>query len=656
MRKIAFLVREGLDSFINDIIGELNDEFEVKKIIVKNYNQINSAVKWADICWFEWCDELIVYGSNLNIEEGKFIVCRLHSYEAFTEYITRVNWKNVNRLIFVNEFLKKYVLKKIKIDVDKTVVIPNGINTDIFSYKERKKGFNIAYVGYVNYKKGPMLLLHTFKAIHHKEPRFKLHIAGAFQDERDILYFNQMIGEFGLQNSIFFEGWQNDLNSWLEDKNYILCSSILESQNISVMQAMSKGIKPIIHNFVGAKDIYEEKYLWNSIEEAVNLTVEENYESEEYRNFVVEKFSLGAEIDEIKKLLNRIGLQNDPLVTIGIINYNYGDFIDKAVESALNQKYDNIEILIIDDSSTDSSLDKIKNYENYHSRVRAIYHTENSGSAVKAFREIISSAKGEYLIFLSSDDYFPDKLLIRNFVDQFNKDNSLDYVYGNIELMDESGVRINEWRYRDYSDNEIVYNIFKNMGSGVIPLTTGMFKMDFYKRNNINFFDDPNNKVAGDTLNTLINVKYNWRRKYIDITALCYRTQPNNMSYNIKNRIVSIISVIEYIIDNYDESIYMPEVKWNKILDFKIKEALKTYLLGEHYFFTLLFFYKEEINILNKKISFTQKEAFENIEPLISVIEKYLNKSAKLSRNFEKKIEYIKNKLDSIKETYLKEK
>ena len=40
---------------------------------------------WADICWFEWCDELVAYGSKLSIAKEKRIICRLHSYEAFTD-------------------------------------------------------------------------------------------------------------------------------------------------------------------------------------------------------------------------------------------------------------------------------------------------------------------------------------------------------------------------------------------------------------------------------------------------------------------------------------------------------------------------------------------------------------------------------------------
>lgn len=304
--KLAFFVKMGLDSFLGDIIEGLSQEYEIKKIITTEYKQIEDGMQWADICWFEWCDELISYGSKLELAKEKKIICRLHSYEAFTDYINNVNWSNVNRLIVVCEHIKSFIVKSFNIDEKIISIIPNGINEKKWKFKERDDGFNIAYVGYINYKKGPMLLLHTFKAIYEKDHRYKLYIAGIFQDNRYVLYYNQMIHEFGLENNVIYEGWQNDLDTWLEDKNAILCTSVLESQNMSVMQAMCKGIKPIIHNFVGARVIYPSQYVWNTITEAVEMISDKNYTSKVYRAFIKERYSLNDQLIKIKDLLTSL--------------------------------------------------------------------------------------------------------------------------------------------------------------------------------------------------------------------------------------------------------------------------------------------------------------------------------------------------------------
>lgn len=301
--RIAFFVKQGLDSFINDIIKDLSIQHEVKKVIVTNYNQIDEEMKWADVSWFEWCDELVIYGTREKPFGNKKIICRLHSYEAFTSYPSFVKWENVDCTIFVAKHIRDTVLKETSMDQKKAVVIPNGVYINKFDYKEREKGFNIAYAGYINYKKGPMLLLQTIKAIVDRDNRYKLYIAGEFQDLRYIQYFKQMLEEMDLNNNVFYHGWQEDLNNWLEDKQYILCTSVLESQGMGIMQAMSKGIKPVIHNFVGAKEIYDKKYLWNTIDEAAAMIFSNQYNSLEYRKFIEHNYEQDNKVHLINDLI-----------------------------------------------------------------------------------------------------------------------------------------------------------------------------------------------------------------------------------------------------------------------------------------------------------------------------------------------------------------
>ncbi len=334
LKKIAFFVRQGADDFLGDIIFKLQDDFEIRKVnIISNEDikQISEVMEWADICWFEWCDSLIAYGSKLPIAKDRKIICRLHSYEAFIKYPAYVNWSNVDRVIFVSEDIMRYVLDTFGIEKEKAICIPNGVNLSKWNYLERQPGFKVAYVGYINYKKGAMLLLHAFNALYEKDQRYKLYVAGRFQDPRDSMYFEQMIRELKLQDNYFFEDWQEDLASWLMDKDYILCTSLLESQNMSVMQAMASGIKPIIHNFVGAKAIYPEKYVWNTIDEAVAMITNEEYNSSEYRGYIEENYSL-------EKQLKAIRLEFDEVVKKEKkpMEFNYHNYWSRRLNSRFN--------------------------------------------------------------------------------------------------------------------------------------------------------------------------------------------------------------------------------------------------------------------------------------------------------------------------------
>lgn len=94
----------------------------------------------------------------------------------------------------------------------------------------------------------------------------------------------------------------------------------------------------------------------------------------------------------------------DPLLSIIITCYNYENYVGQAIESALGQAYANLEIIVVDDGSTDRSWDRIQAYEAlYPERVRALRH-ENSG-ALRSSLAGFSASKGAFVYFLDADDY-----------------------------------------------------------------------------------------------------------------------------------------------------------------------------------------------------------------------------------------------------------
>ena len=83
---------------------------------------------------------------------------------------------------------------------------------------------------------------------------------------------------------------------------FLLSTSILESFGFVIAEAMAKGIKPLIHDFRGSRDMYPENLIWRDMEELEQVFCSE-YESEEYREWIEEHFSLDGQMTQIKKLL-----------------------------------------------------------------------------------------------------------------------------------------------------------------------------------------------------------------------------------------------------------------------------------------------------------------------------------------------------------------
>ena len=95
---------------------------------------------------------------------------------------------------------------------------------------------------------------------------------------------------------------------------------------------------------------------------------------------------------------------NNNLVTIGFTTYNSQDTIIRALNSALNQDYENIELLIVDDNSSDLTLEKIHSkLSKQNFKYRIIKHNLNLGVAA-ARNTLLKNAKGEFIAFFDSDD------------------------------------------------------------------------------------------------------------------------------------------------------------------------------------------------------------------------------------------------------------
>ncbi|MFB9948380.1 glycosyltransferase family 2 protein [Rhizobium puerariae] len=94
-------------------------------------------------------------------------------------------------------------------------------------------------------------------------------------------------------------------------------------------------------------------------------------------------------------------IQDHVPVSIVIANYNYGRFLRRSIDSALEQSYDNAEVIVVDDASTDDTVDVIASYG---PRIKACLREVNGGHAA-AFNTGFASSHGRIVLFLDADDY-----------------------------------------------------------------------------------------------------------------------------------------------------------------------------------------------------------------------------------------------------------
>ena len=117
-------------------------------------------------------------------------------------------------------------------------------------------------------------------------------------------------------------------------------------------------------------------------------------------------------------------------VSVAINNYNYGKYIIECVESVLSQTYKNIEIIIVDDGSTDNSLELLYSYYANHQNIKIV--AKQNGGQLSAFNEVLQHITGEIVFFLDADDLYKEDY-IETILKIYDTNEEIDFIFCALE-------------------------------------------------------------------------------------------------------------------------------------------------------------------------------------------------------------------------------
>ena len=178
-------------------------------------------------------------------------------------------------------------------------------------------------------------------------------------------------------------------------------------------------------------------------------------------------------------------------ISIIIPVYNSEKYLDECLKSLKDQTYRNLEIILVDDGSTDNSLKICASYAKDDKRFK-VYHKENGGTA-SARNYGLQKASGDYITFIDNDDYINDKDAFAN-ISKILKDEDIDvllhsciYYWDDTKKFDYPNINI---RSGKYTSKEIL------IGNGLYTYTVWdkIFKSSLLKDNNIKFADGKRNE------------------------------------------------------------------------------------------------------------------------------------------------------------------
>ncbi|MFY0687769.1 MAG: glycosyltransferase [Cyclobacteriaceae bacterium] len=124
------------------------------------------------------------------------------------------------------------------------------------------------------------------------------------------------------------------------------------------------------------------------------------------------------------------------MVSVVLPNYNHEAYLEERIQSILNQTYQDFELILLDDCSTDNSRIILQKYRNHPKVTACIFNTINSGSTFVQWEKGISEASGEYIWLAESDDY-ADTMFLESIVAVMSKDKQITLGYCQSSIVDE---------------------------------------------------------------------------------------------------------------------------------------------------------------------------------------------------------------------------
>ncbi len=191
-------------------------------------------------------------------------------------------------------------------------------------------------------------------------------------------------------------------------------------------------------------------------------------------------------------------METNPLISVMMPTYNNGKYIKQAIDSIYAQNYNNIEIIVIDDGSTDNTKEILQQYKNIK-----YFYMEHKGISF-ARNKALECAKGEYIAFCDSDDYWlPNKLKTQ--IEYFEEHPECEIVFTKYKnIIEEDQLKKNkrvvheiniEDSYKQYLPSSLMkkslferYGIFDENFSGIEDAEF-VFRI-FMKKINVDYFID----------------------------------------------------------------------------------------------------------------------------------------------------------------------
>ncbi|NDV46181.1 glycosyltransferase [Paludibacter sp. 221] len=447
-----------------------------------------------------------------------------------------MSYTNADTVICVTEMAERFVNK---ISYADTKVVSNAITRHEVIRNKKDNSFNILFAGSMNRNKGLPYLLAAVKNLVEKGYRdIRLLVAGHITQEMINEYFEK---NARMREYVTFLGQlpYHQLAEYYSSADIGIVPSFHEQCSYTAIEMAMHGVPMIVSDTDGLKEIFtdyknalklkiyqtDDKMPALNIDEITDkiLTLKNNPElcsmlSGNVQKLYDEKFTIERMIGDIEETYKQV--LEPPMVSIVMPVFNADQYLKESITSVLGQTYRNFELIIIDDCSSDNSVNIIRSFDD--ERIRLIERIENN--LVDALNTGINAASGKYIARFDADDIMmPDRLQTQ--VDVMERNLNISICSSQMVAFDQKKEFLSSSGKNGYI-NQVMFNFLE---ANYIFHPTVMLRKKFLVKNNLKYEKD---YIYAEDYKLWTEIaKRGGMFFIIDRPLIRYRISPNQISY-----------------------------------------------------------------------------------------------------------------------------
>ena len=295
------------DSALADACEFVRERFSTESYEGRDPEKISNLMEWCDIAWINGGGEMAAEATRCGGRAR--VIVSIGRSDVQSRWPEKVQWENVDILAQIGNADVEATLCRQVPDIrnrTRLVVVPNGVNLDRYPFHHRERGKNLACIGSLTMETNPALLVQCMQKMHYIDAEYRLFFSGVFENPALEEYIRHMVQTLGLTDVVFFEPHPGDLNNWLCDKHFVVTAGIGKSNVQGLLVGMACGLKPVVHNFVGADQLLPPHHLFNIAEEFCEQVLSHDYEPQQYRRFVEEHHPIQRQLKMVDGILTQL--------------------------------------------------------------------------------------------------------------------------------------------------------------------------------------------------------------------------------------------------------------------------------------------------------------------------------------------------------------